>query len=160
MIRARNRIMSGSRIGAGSSDGITWESKPDYDAWGWDSHWGCYEWRRWHEELVKKYGRTKANDLWMAAWEKQDIAEYAYNWCKYDRDFAQYLAKQGLDVGHVLSRLITSTTGVLEDAVNSSAKILKWAPWMIGIGAALYFGPDLMETGKRTATKYKSKWAR
>lgn len=47
---------------------ITADSRPMYDKWGWDDHWGCKEWIEWHKKLVAKHGAKKADDIWAQAW--------------------------------------------------------------------------------------------
>jgi hypothetical protein len=108
---------------------ITWDSKPDYDGWGWDDYWSCADWITWHKELVKKFGKDKANQLWLTAWQQQDPFESNYSWCKYDTAFSNYLKSQGIDVGHLLSKVINTGGNVIEnvgEAADSTTKILKW----------------------------------
>lgn len=53
---------------SGDSATITADSKPDYDAFGWDSHWNCDEWVDWWEAMEKKYSAAEADSRWSAAW--------------------------------------------------------------------------------------------
>lgn len=104
------------RIGAGS---ITADSIPDYDAWGPDEYWGCADWMLWHKANVQKYGREAANAKFIQAWDDQDSFMSPYNWCKYDKDFANYFSQQGIDVGWLLSNLIVGVENVGDDVIET-----------------------------------------
>lgn len=111
---------------------ITAESKPDYDDWGIDSYWSCSQWIEYHKALKNKYGKDQANQFWLTAWEKQDTFEHDLSWCKYDSSFADYFADQGIDVGHIISKLFGSAGKVVDavenvaESATSSTKALKF----------------------------------
>lgn len=104
------------RIGAGT---ITADTIPDYDEWGWDDYWGCGEWMLWHKANVQEYGRETANTKFIQAWGAQDSFMSPYNWCKYDKDFANYFSQQGIDVGWLLSNLIVGVENVGDDVIET-----------------------------------------
>ena len=97
---------------------ITADSQPDYDAWGWDT-WGCPEWITWHQKLKQRHGLVKANQVWLQAWSKQGSWEHAFNWCKYNSSFTSYFKKQGIETGHLLSKVLVSAENVVENVADS-----------------------------------------
>lgn len=103
-------------IGAGA---ITSDSTPDLDEWGWDDYWGCGEWMLWHKANVQAYGKETANTNFIQAWGSQDSFMSPYNWCKYDKDFANYFAQQGIDVGWLLSNLVVGVENVGVDVIDT-----------------------------------------
>lgn len=127
---------------------ITADSTPDFDEWGWDDYWGCGEWMLWHKANVQAYGKETANTKFIQAWSSQDSFMSPYNWCKYDKDFANYFAQQGIDVGWLLSNLVVGVENVGGDVIdtveNTTGTIayvssgLKVVATLAVIGAGIY----------------------
>lgn len=115
---------------------ITADSEPILDGWGWAEYWSCSDWAEWHKLNVKKYGKQKANQKFTQWWSAQDGTAGPYNWCKYNAEFSKYFAENGIDVGNVVSHIVTgadsvvtSTTGAatnLASGVENTAKTVKW----------------------------------
>jgi hypothetical protein len=119
-------MISGKRKNSVGS-AITASSKPVYDGWGPGAYWGCAEWMLWHQQQVKAYGQQTANQNFIQAWGAQDSFMGPYNWCKYNAEFANYFAKQGIETGWLLSNLITGAqtvgTNVVTTATNVSSGV-------------------------------------
>lgn len=133
---------------------ITAESVPDYDDWGWDNYWTCNDWVEWHKALKKKFGKEKADSVWISAWDKQDMFEHNMNWCKYDSGFAHYMSSENLPVGHLLSDVIVGAGDVggnLIDAAAGTSKVLKIiipVAIVLASGIFLYWGYKTFVKGK------------
>ena len=122
---------------------ITASSTPDYDNWGWDSFWSCAEWIAWHKALKNAYGQDQANAIFTAAWEKQDSFEHAYNWCKYNSTFYNYIKKNFPDEqGNVFATIINSVSNVAE-GVNTTANVAKFLLPAAAIALAIWGGKQL-----------------
>lgn len=124
--------------GLGDATFIAWDSIPNPD-----NDWNCLDWKIWHQELSKKYGRAKANELWEREWQKQGGLDYSVNWCKYNSDWVEYFESVGLDKRSIFSMVFTGAGKLIDtadnvvDAANNTSKMLKWAlPLVIlGVGA-------------------------
>jgi len=135
--------LSKNKIGAP----ISYNSAPQYDGWGPGDYWSCAQWVEYHKALKQHYGANQAIAIWSAAWAAQDSFAGPYNWCKYSTEFAQYFANEGIDVGWLLSHIVTGVdqvaTGVVHTTVNVASgaenvsKVLKYAAPLavFGIGA-------------------------
>lgn len=126
---------------------ITADSVPDYDNWGPDDYWSCTDWINWHKALKAKFGKVKADETWLHAWNEQDSFEHAFNWCKYAGDFNSYAKSENLNVSHLLADLINGVTSVGENAITTAtttSKILKYlipvAVVLVALGVLFYFG--------------------
>jgi hypothetical protein len=98
---------------------VSWNSTPLLDGWGWGDYWDCATWVEWHKALVTHYGKSVANSMFIEAWGKQDSTAGPYNWCKYGSAFANYFSSQGIDVGWLLSHLVTGTSTVIDNVTNT-----------------------------------------
>ena len=81
--------------------------------------WSCEDWKVRHQMMVKKYGRDRANSLFKSAWEKQSGWDYHFNFCKYNTDWVNYFASQGLDMRSILSTIFTGGTELLDNTLNT-----------------------------------------
>ena len=122
----------------GSGRTITAESTPVYDGWGFDDHWQCYDWIQWHKAMKRKYGLQKANDRFAEAWNKQSVWDKPYNWCKYDNEFSAYLKEQGMDAGHVVSKVITGAEDLVDNTSDAAKSISNLLPTIVLLGAVGY----------------------
>jgi len=121
---------------------ITYQSEPDFDAWGPDTYWKCAEWKQWHEALVRKYGVKKAGEIWVVAWNKQGTFDYALNWCKYDTVFVNYLLQNGIDIRSFVSAIFTNVAETAVNTTEAAADLSDNLSWIApaAIGAALLIG--------------------
>lgn len=115
-----------------SDSTIVAASKPVYDTpfWPFDEAWSCSDWVTWHKKMKEAYGREKANEIFVTAWDDQSAFASPYNWCKYDREFVRYFESQGLKGGHFLSNVLVNTGEALEatsEGVRSLGKGIRKA---------------------------------
>lgn len=115
---------------------ITADSVPVPDGWGWGDYWSCAEYVQWHKLNVQAYGSDVANQKFVSAWSSISgilSTDHNYNWCKYDRSFADYFAAYGIDVGNILSNAVTAAGNIVNAAgnvtqgVSNTTQLLKWA---------------------------------
>ena len=102
---------------------ITADSTPVLDGWGWGDYWGCADWMQWHKLVKAKYGKDEANARFIDWWGKQDSTASPYNWCKYNSEFANYFAAQGIDVGWMLSHIVTGASNISDAVVDTAGNI-------------------------------------
>lgn len=119
---ATTQFMNG--FGNFNLDDITAESRPVYDQNkllpGNQDGWGVIEWVRWHEKLKARLGLHKANQVFLQAWKDQSMWHWPYNTFKYDSYFTNYMEKNGIDVGHMISKI----TGAAEDTVYNASDVV------------------------------------
>lgn len=142
---------------------ITAQSVPDLDEWGIDSYWGCADWMAWHIELVKSVGVAAANTIWLQAWEKQTFGAYANDWCKFDKNFTNYLISVGLldpsEAGMILPNVINAGGTVVDAAGNviqntagaasTLSSLIKPAAILFLLGAGYYGYNKYLKSGKK-----------
>jgi len=150
-------------MNTGQLYGFTANAVPDRDGGWFDSGWSCTEWMHWHKELVKSFGRNKANEMFVLEFDKQSSFDLQVNTCKYNSDFVKYFKSQGLNAGNVLSNLIINTGKVVDEVggganelakgVNSTARTLKtFVPLLIaavGIGGIYYLYKNYLKGNKK-----------
>jgi len=83
-----------------------------------DSQWGCAEWMQWHTANVNKYGKDTANQKFISNFSQLSTINNAFNFCKYNCDWAQYFGSYGIDVSDVASRAVCSAVTVVDAAGN------------------------------------------
>jgi hypothetical protein len=136
------------RLGATN---ITWDSKPDYDGWGWDSFWSCKEWMLWHEALKQYYGQKEANRIWLIAADKVDGFEH-FNVCRYNSTFADFLSKNDLkEASSIFSRTATDAADVV-DGASSILSIVGKNIKLIALGIGVYYGAKALGEVKKLKT--------
>lgn len=122
----------------GNTKAITWDSKPDYDGWGWDSYWSCLDWQKWFIALKNHYGQKQAKQIWLTAADKVDGFEH-FNWCRYNSSFVAFLKENDLmEITNVISRSANAGTSIVDGAgslLDFLGKNIK--PLLIG-GLLLY----------------------
>ncbi len=116
---------------------ITAESQPDYDAWGPDTYWKCADWWIWHKRLKEKYGRKKANEVWLQAWEKQGAWDYPLNACRYNSDFVNYLLKEGIDIRSFISAIFTNTAETAVNTTSAISSLSRNLNWILPVAGGL-----------------------
>lgn len=140
---------------------ISWNSEPDYDGWGPDTYWGCEEWRAYHVALKDKYGKEKANQIWVTAWDKQGAFDGPKNSCRYNTSFVDYLLKQGIDIRSFTSAIFTNVASSLvnvtetadnaTDSLSTFGKQLKWLLPTAAVGLIVIGGIVIYNRAEKTA---------
>lgn len=75
----------------------TWDTAPDYDQWGYDTHWSCNDWILWHKFLKDKFGQNKANFIWNYAFSESGNLSSNLNCRTFDSSFRSYVQKNQLN---------------------------------------------------------------
>ena len=131
---------------------ITAQSQPVLDAWGWDNHWGCEEWKAWFIELRKVMSAQDAALTFTQAWNQQDSFAGPYNTCKYNLPFRNFMRANGVNIDSIVSAIIdplfdaagnlvqggsdviTNTAG----AASSISQLIKPLAFIAVLGAGYY----------------------
>lgn len=164
-MRKRKRKIN-EYIFIGEHGGITADSVPDLDDWGWDSFWGCDEWITWHKAMKRKYGLKNANIRFATEWNKQGFGAHALGCRTIDSDFRQYVRANGLleivwqsaeglkylfqPIGTILETGAAVGGGIAK-GLQTTGKSLKYV-FPIAIGITVIFAGIL---GYRYVTKKK-----
>lgn len=106
---------------------ITAQSTPDFDMPfnPFDSSWSMQDWITWHKALKSEYGKDRAIEILVDAWEKQSIWSFPYNWWKYNDTWVSYWKSEGYDVGHTLSKVVNASGQIVETVTKDAATISK-----------------------------------
>ena len=107
---------------------ITADSQPIYDGWGWDDHWSCEDWIRWHQCLRTKYGLQQANYIFIDAFHKAETFADSYNCRSFNSGFREYARQNGFfdalfsGIGIIAQPLgwITDTTSNIGEVISTS----------------------------------------
>ena len=75
----------------------TWNTAPDYDQWGSDTSWNCNDWILWHQQLVAKFGKAKANFMWDYSFAQSGNLSSNLNCRTLNSSFRDYVRKNGLN---------------------------------------------------------------
>lgn len=75
----------------------TWDTAPDYDLWGNDTSWSCNDWILWHQLLVDKFGKTKANFMWEYAYSQSGSLSSNLDCRTFNSTFRDYMKDNGLN---------------------------------------------------------------
>lgn len=94
---------------------ITADTEPVLDGWGWAEYWSVYDWIKYHQLNVTKYGKAKANEKFLTYWNAQSTDANPWNWGKYNPDFRAYLKKYDL---------LPSVTNVIADVVSGAGEVV------------------------------------
>lgn len=119
---------------SGPNDPTNADSVPDYDEWGPDQHWEASDWQSWHSALTAKYGKSKADDVFVQAYANAGVLEAVTRARIEDPSFGQWAQGEGL-----YDRLVSAETGVrgYEHYLYESG-VVKYAPYVgIALGALL-----------------------
>lgn len=125
---------------------ITADSIPQRDTWGWEPYWSCEEYMQWHKLNVQQYGADVANQKFVSAWSELDTFDHNYNWCKYNREFTAYFKSYGIDVGNILSDIVTAGGNVVDSVTNvtqaasNTTQMLRWIIPVAVIAALIIAG--------------------
>lgn len=138
---------------------IQWNSKPDYDDWGWDDYWDINDWVEWHKALKKHYGLKDANKIFIKAWEQQSDGANPIGARTFNSTFKNYAKlnnfyDQLFDSAGVFGTILkpaAATTSAVDSASNAVANVAKAAekttktasyvlPIMLGVAATAAIG--------------------
>ncbi len=75
----------------------TWDTAPDYDAWGFDKSWDCADWVQWHRLLKQKFGKEKAKIAWEYAYAKSGWGSSNLDCRTFNSAFRLYMKEENLD---------------------------------------------------------------
>ncbi len=77
--------------------GITANSTPVYDEWGFDDSWNCAMWLAWLDELQKVHTQWDANEIWLTAWDNVDDWDWQKRNCQPAGNFRLMLSFKGIE---------------------------------------------------------------
>ena len=130
------------------------DAEPVLDGWGWGDYWSAPQWVIWHKANAAKYGVSKANDKFVAAWQNQGLQAEPLNARSFDTSFRAYAKACGFfdglyyGAGKIAQPLgwgadIVNTAEKVKDKAGSGvenvAAILEWA-LPVAACALLYLG--------------------
>jgi hypothetical protein len=164
-----NRFSGFLGFGCPSSYNVTADSQPQHDGWGPDCYWDCVDWVNWHKQLVLKYGKEKADDLWATEFDKSSYGSHEISCSTGNQSFKDYAQLMGLDKKSTIltkvyraesdyntvvaqpfkniSNALDSSTAAAANAAKgaekgteSAANVLSWLPYVLVAGAVLVIG--------------------
>ena len=122
---------------AKENQSITADSIPNHDGWGPDTYWSCLDWIDWHKALVAKYGKEKADKIWVTHYDQSSWGAHEINCSTYNDEFKTYVKKQGLDKKSSILTRVYRAEGAVDNvgapirdvggAIGNTAKVLKYA---------------------------------
>ncbi len=105
---------------------ITAYSTPDYDDWGPDTYWDCYDWMTWHQKMVPVFGLDEANRRFIEAFHNAGQFSNNFDCRSFNSDFRDYAKQNGfyeaLYAG--LAGLIVKPIGWGTDAVSTAGSAI------------------------------------
>ncbi len=136
---------------------ITADSRPDYhNGLPWDDYWNSDQWVIWHKRLKERYGQRKANDMVAEAWAKNGFWAIPRSFSKYNSSFVNYFKSQGMDTGHMVSKLVLASNDIAQGAATGIKTLARLSPVIIpavviGIGLVAWnaYGKPLMKSIKK-----------
>jgi len=87
------------------------------------------EWIEWHKSLKSRFGRKKANKLFIHAWEKRAGAGSDASTVS----LREYMEKQGLQIDTSAWEDITDFGSGVADFIGSGFTMMKWAGIVTGV---------------------------
>ena len=107
------------------------------------------QWKLWHEALRKRFGRDRANNLWLEAWQRRGDDEAN------DEDLRTYLLKQGIrldkdwkDAAVDFGSGVVTGVGDIFGTIRRNMMILAILVLVIvaGVLVAILKNPELLKT--------------
>lgn len=132
-----NRVDNkGANIGQPGTRIIKWNDAPIYDTWANYRAglvpWTCIDWVSYHKALKTHYrDLPKANNIWKTEWADRDNSCFILgsficpdtSKCRYNCNFVEYFASQGIKIGNVLSNSVCNISNVVTDLTASASNI-------------------------------------
>lgn len=126
---------------------ITADSKPKHDGWGflditylggaWETYWDCSDWITWHKELIKKYGKEQADNVWAKEYDNSSYASHETICSTGNQAFKDYAISNGLNKKSTILTKIYRAENVIDNigapirdigsTVRSTTQVLKIA---------------------------------
>lgn len=114
---------------------ITWQSKPDFDEWGFDTYWNATQWMEWLSALSAHYGQANGALEFYNAWMSRSgwfeaLGDVRADMVSLNGHFRDYVAQYTLPGGTNLLAALEDTvelSGVMgagTDVVNDAGEIL------------------------------------
>lgn len=125
---------------------INWDSVPDYDEWGIDTHWSCEEWMTYHKRLDEHFGKETANDIWNYAYAKSGNLSSNLDCRTLNSAFREYVNKNRLspyaNAGIFTPVLKTYGTAsdIFEGALTGASSVFSGNTFKILLNVALIGG--------------------
>ena len=107
------------------------------------------QWKLWHQAIKKEFGRDRANNLWLDAWEMRGNTEAN------DEELRLYLKKQGISLEKDFSDAVVDFgAGIVEgigdfyESIRRNMMIVAILALVIVVGVllALIKNPELVKT--------------
>ena len=108
-------------------------STPNYDNWGIDTYWSCYDWVTWYYALKSAYGKEKAKSTFLQALYKSDKFEHV-RWCPFDTPFNKLAQDENMpEVTNWIARIYNSAGNTVANAGSALSTLSKLLP-VLAIG--------------------------
>lgn len=152
---------NGSAIASNGTQLVRWNDSPIYDTWtsyrAGLTPWTCIDWVNYHKALKNHHGdQAKANMIWETDWADPDnecgiLICPDTSYCRYNCNFVEYFASQGIRIGNIVSNaacdisdVVANTTGAIKDvsdgikATSSIFALAIPAVAVIWVGSKIY----------------------
>lgn len=144
----RSNAYSDKNYAIGKYNNIQWSDEPVLDGWGWGDYWGPEHWIMWHKKLTERWGRERANEVFIEWYHKAGIGAASYDWRSFDPTFIAYAKDNGfydalfVGIGGLLAKVVSTATQATGDTLNATQDIVQGGTTVIGnvgrnIGIAL-----------------------
>lgn len=100
------------------------DSIPDLDDWGVDDYWKCEDWITWHGAVKSKYGKEKADRLFVEWWNKQSWGASPIDCRTFNTVFRNFLKKENLLDASYGGASIIKPLGAITDVLSSGSDIV------------------------------------
>ncbi|MGB1205323.1 MAG: hypothetical protein ACPG5B_06750 [Chitinophagales bacterium] len=125
--------------------GITAESEPIYDEWGYDNSWTCEHWVVYFDELLAAYGLETAVSIWKSKWSQVGFTDWQFRTCTGPNGgwFVNYIYNMSqqqivLDTSHIIlndwqdtaintNENVTDTVNNASEGANYASTVAKYA---------------------------------
>jgi hypothetical protein len=98
----------------------------------WQDWWNAATWTRWHSKVMEKYGKARANEVFLIWWNKAPLLSPTIDYRTFDKPFIEYAKKNGFydalftGIGGVLGKTagaLNKTTEAAGDVVGAAGDI-------------------------------------
>lgn len=92
----------------------------------WSDYWSAKTWINWHKAVKAKYGKDRANEVFIIWWEKAPPASPTTDFRSFDNDFIQYAKQEGFynALFKGLGGLIGKTASTANQTVNVATDVV------------------------------------
>jgi hypothetical protein len=92
-------------------------------------------WQQWHMALVKCFGKSGANSVWVMAWDRYGQTSSS----AYSTALAQYMQSQGVEIASSGGKNVALASANVLDFFGGHFNFMKTLSWVVGGGIALGF---------------------